>query len=292
MAEKNGHVTDSEPREERLMNPEVDIISMPRQELSIEKEIAAIEKNVQFYNRVKVVALKMTRAADWVDMGGPYLQDRGAESIAIAFGVDITEDPPRMEWAEDDKGRYYMFIAAGRAFSKKLGRFVEDVGVCSQRDKFFGKVGTEFKEMHDVDMPNIIRKAVTNLHNRLIKRVIGLMGVTWEDLAEAGIDRKLIQKVDYKEGGKKAEAAAKLSEDALKKRDDIWRMLMEIAVGDVAVAKSLLKTATTFKGDDGKERSVEDIARLTSERWILSLHKKIKAEYDSVMAKREKGEAA
>jgi len=290
---QNGKVTGGEAFDERTVSPEMALISIPERGISIEKELAEIEKNVDFFNRVKIIALKMTKPSDWVDLGGnPYLMDRGTENVAVAFGVDISDLQLKMEWAEDDKGRYYSFIASGKAYSKKLGRYVEDIGVCSQRDKFFGQVGGKFKEIADVDMANVRRKAVTNLYNRLIKRVIGLMGVTFADLEQAGIKKDALGKVEYRGGGQKAEAAANLSGDAKKKRDGIWSMLLEIAVGDEETARGLLSNISAFKDQDGKEHKLEDISRLTSEKWIASLYGKVKKEYDAVMAKRDAGQSA
>jgi len=291
--EKNGKITSGESLDERSVTEEMQIISIPERGFTVEKALAAVEKNVELFNKVKVIALKMTKASDWVDLGGnPYLMDRGTENVAIAFGVDVSEVRLTQEWNEDAKGRYYAYVASGKAYSKTLGRYVEDIGVCSQRDKFFGMIGGKFKEVPDVDMANVRRKAVTNLYNRLIKRVIGLMGVTFADLEAAGISLKAVAKVEYKGGAQKAEAAANLPDDAKKKRDDIWSMLMEIAVGDEDTAKSLLMTISSFKDKDGKEHKLEDISRLTSEKWIASLYGKVKKEYDSVMAKRESGEGA
>lgn len=285
-------VTGGEGLDERSVTSEMSLISIPERGISIEKELAAIEKNVEFFNKVKIIALKMTKPSDWVDLGGnPYLMDRGTENVAVAFGVDISDLRLSMEWAEDEKGRYYSFIAAGKAYSKKLGRYVEDIGVCSQRDKFFGMIGGKFKEVAEVDMANVRRKAVTNLYNRLIKRVIGLMGVTFADLEAAGISLKGVQKVNYKGGAQKAEAEANLPEDAKKKREAAWSMLLEIAVGDVTMAKGLLKSLSTWKDEEKKEHFVDDIARLTSEKWIYRIYEKVKKEHAAVMAKREKGQA-
>jgi hypothetical protein len=284
MANGMDKVTEGEGLEERAVSPELALINVPERGLSIEQELKQIEQNVAFFNRVKIIALKMTKPQDWVDMGGPYLMDRGAENVAIAFGVDISNLSLKQDWAEDSKGRYYTFIATGKAYAKKLGRYVEDIGVCSQRDKFFGMIGGQLKEIQEVDMANIRRKAVTNLYSRLIKRVIGLMGVTWEDLDAAGIKREDLQKVEYRSGGQKSEAAAALSTEAKKKRDEIWSMLLECAGGEELAAKGLLEQLSFFKSDDGKEHKLSDIKRLTSEKWIHSLHKNVKAHYDKAMA--------
>lgn len=268
-------VTEQEGLEERVVTPEMALISIPERGLSIEKELAEIEKNVAFFNKVKVIALKMTKPSDWVDMGGPYLMDRGAENVAIAFGVDISDLQLKQDWAEDSKGRYYTFIASGKAYAKKLGRYVEDIGVCSQRDKFFGMVNGQLKEIQEVDMANIRRKAVTNLYSRLIKRVIGLMGVTWDDLGQAGINREMLQKVEYRGGNQGGGPAGKapISAEHLARREKIWKKILEVSNGDEAAARSHLDRLASF-GD----KKVTDIAQVSSDKWIDALYGKVKKE--------------
>jgi hypothetical protein len=268
-------VTQAEGLEERVVTPELALINVPERGLSIEAELKAIEQNVEFFNKVKVIALKMTKAQDWVDMGGPYLMDRGAENVAIAFGVDISDLQLKQDWAEDSKGRYYTFVASGKAYAKKLGRYVEDIGVCSQRDKFFGMVNGQLKEIQEVDMANIRRKAVTNLYSRLIKRVIGLMGVTWDDLDKAGIKRTDLQKVEYRGGqqGGGPAAGPRISPESLAKLDKVWKKLLEMAQGDEKKARAELDRLASFK-----DKKVTDISQITSDAWANTLYGKVKGE--------------
>lgn len=270
-------VTGGESLDERSVTSEMSLISIPERGISIEKELAAIEKNVEFYNKVKVIALKLTKPSDWVDLGGnPYLMDRGTENIAVAFGVDISDVRLSMEWAEDAKGRYYSFIAAGKAYSKKLGRYVEDIGVCSQRDKFFGKIGDKFKEIEEVDMSNVRRKAVTNLYNRLIKRVIGLMGVTFDDLVQAGIKKEQLGKVEYRAGAQKA---ADLTPEGKDTKATLDQMLLRMANNDKAEVEKLIKKFSMWIDGEKKERFVTSTDKL-SEKWLASTYGKAKKEYE------------
>jgi len=297
--DENGKITGSEPVDERTISPEMSLISIPDRGVSIEKEIAEIEKNIEFFNRVKIVALKMTKISDWIDQGGsPYLMDRGAENVAIAFGVDISDVQLRMEWAEDGRGRYYTFIASGKAYAKKLARYVEDIGVCSQRDRFFGMLGGKFKEIDQVDMANIRRKAVTNLYSRLIKRVIGLMGVTFDDLKLAGMDVSKIQKVEYKGGAQKG--AEPMSGGAAEAKEKLIQMLNMMANGDKEAIANLLEKFSSWNEIEtlpdgqkkkGKLHSVRDISKL-SEKWLMSVYGKVKAEYEKTAAgpEREAGQ--
>jgi hypothetical protein len=287
MNEQNGKVTANESLDERTVTPEMALISIPERGISIEKELAAIEKNVEFYNRVKIIALKMTKPSDWVDLGGnPYLMDRGTENVAVAFGVDISDLQLRQEWAEDEKGRYYTFIASGKAYSKKLGRYVEDIGVCSQRDKFFGMIGGKFKEIAEVDMANVRRKAVTNLYNRLIKRVIGLMGVTFDDLGQAGIKKEQLGKVEYRGGAQRAE----ISPEGKDTKAKLWNILLMMANNDKVQAAKLLEKYSLWLDAEKKEHKANDINKM-SEKWINTTYGKAKTDYEkTVGGPREPGE--
>lgn len=260
-------------KENGEITPGMDLISVSEKTgklpVQVEKEIEIIEKNIELFNKIKVVAIKLTKPSDWViqDKDSPYLMDRGAENIAIAFGVDISGIQLKQEWAEDDDGRYYSYVATGTAYCKKLNRYIEDIGVCSQRDKFFGKIGREWKPVEQVDMANIRRKAVTNLYNRLIKRVIGLMNLTLDDLKSAGLEVAKVTKIEYGKGTKKAEA--KLTDKDLKRRDAIWDICMQMSAGDEAGAKMTLKEHSMFKTrDDGKEVFAETSTQLTTSKWI------------------------
>lgn len=291
MAEENGRkIVEGEPLDESTLSPELQVINLPAKGFDIERELAGIEKNIVLYNRIKQVALKLTKPSDWVNQGGsPYLMDRGAENVAIAFGVDISEVRLALEWAEDNKGRYYTYVASGKAYSKKLARYVEDMGVCSQRDRFFGWDSSTraWRPIEDVDMANIRRKAVTNLYNRLIKRVIGLMNVTFDDLKAAGIDPGQLGKVEYQAGRDRAEK--ELSEEGKDVRTKLGDMLMRMANNDKAAAAKLLEKYTAFKDDKGEERKATSLASM-SEKWLKSTYGKVKKDYEKTEGPREPGQ--
>jgi hypothetical protein len=276
-------VTNGEIKEDQVETPdnEMSLINVSaRGVMDIEKEIQKVEKQIEFFNRIKNVSLKLTKEQDWVfQQDSPYLMDRGTENIAIAWGIDISDVKLRQEWEEDDKGRYYTFIATGKAYSKKLGRYIEDIGVCSQRDKFFGWMKGEMKEIHDVDMANIRKKAVTNLYSRLIKRCIGLMNVTVDDLKEAGLDIKKIHGIKYNSGSQKAKA--RLSEKGKETQKKLGDMLLMMASEDKKVATELLKKYSSWKDDEGKEHYADSLSKM-SEKWINTVYGKVKEDFDKI----------
>jgi len=285
-------ITNGEIKEE-IQPVEMPIISVPERELTVEEEIERVEKNIELFNRIKIVSLKLTKEKDWVFQGAdretgeplaPYLMDRGAENIAIAWGIDVTGVQLRMEWAEDEKGKYYSFIATGKAYAKKLGRYVEDIGVCSQRDRFFGMVGGQLKEIEDIDMANIRRKAVTNLYNRLIKRAVGLMNITKEDLVAAGLDIKKIPVIEYK-----TSKAVNAQEKSLKQK--LEEMLIMMANNDKVTAAKLLEKYSAWKDANGRVYKASSLDAM-SERWLRATYGKAKKDFESISGKpmREPGE--
>jgi len=248
--------------------------------VTVEEAIARAEKAVEIYSRISQISLKMTKPADWVLQDGtPYLMESGAQKIANLWGIDISGKETSEEWQEDPKGKYYIFIVKGMAYSKKLNRVIEDEGTCSQRDKFFGMVGKELKPLESVDKTMIRKKAQTNLNNRLIKKMAGISGITIEDLKEAGIDVSKIPSFEYKKGVKKAEAT--LPQEAVKKRDEIWKMLIEMTAGNEEDAKGALKKYSAFTAKDGKEVWAETVEGMRNEKWIAIVHKRVKTDYEA-----------
>jgi hypothetical protein len=248
---------------------------------SIGDELIAIERGAEVYRRLKIIAIKMTKPTDWVVMGSaPYLLDRGAEVVAAPFGVDIEPGIKlRKEQRTDSRGVYDLWIAEGSAYSRRLGRRVTDIGTCSERDKFFAFNGKELKEVDEIDQANIMKKAVTNLHTRLITKVVGLRGMTLDDLKEAGVELGNLPKVQFAERGK----AAPLSDEAMSKVKAVWTLCLELAENDEANARTLLKTASGFQGKDPQGnavfRSVSDIKEFKSEKWVDSTFWKLRKMY-------------
>ena len=276
---KDEALTEGKHDEELVTRENGDFSLLHVPEMDLELAIKRAEQNVEIYNRIKMVSLQVTKPSDWVLQGGtvPYLMERGAQNIANMWGVNITTDEPKFHWVEDEKGKYYMYTVHGRAHARQLGRVIEDEGICTSRDKFFGRTSEGFKELSEVDLPNVRRKAMTNLYNRLIKRVTGLINVTLDDLKAAEFDIGAMATVTYRKGAEKA--TQRLSKDALETREKLWTLCLELAAGDETEASVILKLHSGFQGTrDGKpqEYFVTDIRDLKSEKWIASTYGKVK----------------
>lgn len=276
-------LNEKEERTQSMNENKMPLVNIGTDEIDVEQHIKVMGRSIEHYKQIKVLSLKLTKEADWVFQDKqPYLMDRGAEQIGIAWGVDIPARPgDKIEVEviekEDSKGKYKLYMAKGSAYSKKLDRTVSDIGTCSERDKFFTMAQGKPIELHKVDVTNLYKKAVTNLHNRLIKRVTGIINADLDDLKEAGLDVSKIAKIEYKKGQKKADS--RLSKEDLNKREEMYNLALEIAQGDEKRAQNIISDASKFtKGE--KEYKVTDVKQLRTSGWIKATHNKISKLYE------------
>lgn len=172
--------------------------------MPIKDALEIIETRQILFDKMLNVAIRSTGAGDWVDEGGkPYLQGTGAEKAARRFGIRIYDVEVEKEVHEDDGGKYYVYTVMGKA-SFSARDTIEAMGTCSSRDKFFGKKGGEYKPLQDVDLPNIKKKAYTNFTVNAVTRLLGLRGLTWEELAKFGITPKGKTTINYDKGANQA----------------------------------------------------------------------------------------
>lgn len=156
-----------------------------------------IERRSAMFERLLAVAVRATNANDWTDQGGkPYLQSSGAEKAARRFGVSIIDVIQEREDLTDDNGRYYVYTTTGKALLGK--ECIEAVGTSSSRDKFFGRQGGSLKPIQDVDIANIRKKSYTNFLGNAVRKLLGLNGLTWEQLERQGIKKGGVIKVAFK----------------------------------------------------------------------------------------------
>lgn len=154
--------------------------------------------------RLKEYGLKQTTNADWTDFGGnPFLEASGAEKIARALAISFIEPRIEREDFNDNKGQYYVYTCYGRAKLPGNYDIVDAIGTCSSRDDFFGKAKDKtWKDISDIDVTDIKKKAYTNCLGNAIRKLVGLNGLTWPELAKYQITTSGKSSVDFKKGEK------------------------------------------------------------------------------------------
>lgn len=221
-------------------------------ESDLEAALKVAERNELLARKIKTLALKQTNPKDWADMDGkPYLQASGAEKIARLFGISwrICEGYPQRDDQKDDKGSYYVYTYKGEF--EMCGKTIEVIGTCSQRDKFFGRKGGELKNESEIDVTNIIRKAMTNMEVNGITRMLGIRNLTWEELAEAGLNQDQSAQVNYKtKAGEAAEVEGTVQALTAKsgaKNGKAWKLY------NITVNNILMTTFDTKLGEAAAE---------------------------------------
>lgn len=261
----------------------VELISVSDNLEALDKAVQATSKMVETYKAIRLICLRLTNESDWSFQGdGIYLAETGAQKLGIAWGVDMTPEKIEREDFEDASGRYYVYTVYGTAFSRRLGRLVREIGTCSSRDDFFGKV-TEKKEdgsfekvwkpLDKVDVTDVKKKAMTNFMGRSIKRLLGLGNVTEDELVTAKLDPKKIEKVDYKKGKRTEEANA--SPELKRMRGEIDSIATFLSAGDAEAKAGYIRSASFFKSGE-KDMFQTEAAGFTSDRWASTTLGKIK----------------
>ena len=252
----------------REIETQVVVRRQAEEELAIplisDAQIERAERSVENVKKIVRIALRVTGEHDWFDMGGkPYLAESGCNKVAALFGISLEGRSVEQIEDEIDGKRVIRFVAKVRA---RFGNRTQDAeGVASSDDAFFGKKGGKVLPLAEVPLDNVRKKALTNAQNRALKKILGLQGLTWEDLGVAKIDRKKIGGVEYKTAKKAPPGRQGGGESSSRIR--LRGMLEELADATGTNPKELLRQFTTFTGQDGKEHSAETIDRM-SDGWI------------------------
>lgn len=251
--------------------------------------ISIAQRRLDTVKKIISIALKITTHRDWVNQNGnPYLVHSGAEKVARLFGISLSDIKTEKLWAEDTKGRYYIYKTTGKATLPGKFDSIEALGTCSQRDPFFGKAKGEFLETLEIDETNIMKASYSNFTVNAITHLLGLRNLTWEELKEVGIDKSKIQEIKYQSGSKKVQKTATAEE--VKKQKEIWDWLMQITAGADKLARERLKLETGFKSKDGEWVEGKTDPKYLTGKWLNITHRKIKEIFEKQFPQSEERE--
>ncbi len=192
-----GHVFDAE-----IVDGSHAVAVAPKQETQVDI-LRVIEKRNELLDKIKGFALKATHSGHWSAQGDkPYLGAAGSEVVARRCAVKIRSVRFKKVPSSDDKGEFYIYFYEG-VFSLPGGfDEVEAVGTCSSRDTFLGTETKAGRPLSEIDEGNIAKAAYSNLMVNGVQRLLGLRGMTWEQLAAFGIERGGVAKVEFASGAR------------------------------------------------------------------------------------------
>lgn len=193
-------MADEKPREQSESLPAAEPPVMVPPEISdelpsIEVVIRAVERRDQFVKAAVPIALRSTRASDWTSFGGtPWPMASAIEKIRMRFGISVRNLRYERYAGEDEQGRFVGYRCIGTFRIEGLADSIEAVGTASSRKMFWGlrtlEDGTrEARPLFEVNEENLMKHAYTNCLANGVIALVGLKGITWEDLERYGIEK-------------------------------------------------------------------------------------------------------
>lgn len=218
----------------------------------LEQALKKAQYRSALLEKLTKVALSRTGPQDWIDIDGtPYLMESGAAKIARQFGISFTDVRDEKTVAHDDKGEYYLWTVRGKVGFIGSGETIEAIGTCSSRDKFFSTAHGKDLPLSEIDEGTIRKAAWTNAFVNGVKRLLGLGGLTWDDLAQYGLKPSAERRV--KHTGREP-----LTDEQRQRARQIGEYLLAKHNGNKEAAANELKMLTTFSvTENGKKKTIQ-----------------------------------
>ena len=229
------------------------------------QKVDELEEQVVLYKRAKHAILKITDAGDWLDISGnPYLTDSGVHKVASISGVDFGIPETTPIEGKDDRGKWARFKTELSGIWTWSGRRIGEIGMSSTRDDFFAKAKGNDVPFDRIDLSSVEKKSVTNAQHRVLTKLLGLGGVSWEQLQDVGIERGK-GSVRSKGQERKQEGVGGWTEE----KNRLWGLILEIAHGDEKAAAERLLAAT--KSKKGGYKGTNDPKQLSDKQvqWLV-----------------------
>ncbi len=238
-------------------------------------DLAAFEAALPNVVRLRRVALSATTRGDWTNVGGqPYLGTAGCMKIAAIFGVSLTGT--RVKAVRDDAGGSDVIRYVARTTARFLGRRVEVEGVASSSESFFSRRRGKRLPLSEIDLSAVRKKAVTNAQIRAVKCILGLGGITWEEVRAAGVTKDGVAAVDFGRRGEQETPSARPPAGAVTKRQPrrldparrrLYNILLELGTHQQVRFDESLRHYSRRRGADGNSQYAERINDL-DDAWL------------------------
>jgi len=120
-------------------------------------------------------------------------------SLGLVYKMKLVDVKIEREDREDEKGKYYIYVASGRLIFGDGEVYVE--GTASTRNKFFWMAKGKTKELHEINERDVRKAALTELYKECAAWLLGGRAFPIEMLKRLGVKVNLIPKVSFSQGG-------------------------------------------------------------------------------------------
>lgn len=249
----------------------------PQTREDMEAMLKRADLAIEFQNRIKTAALRLTNENDWCHLGKKFfLENTGAKKMMQAFGVACHPDgPATTERFKDDKGEYIVVTVPMRAVWH--GAEVSEVGMCSTRDKLLGKTGGGWRPLSEVSIVNVTLKAQTSAIRRAVTSVLAL-NPSEQDMVDAGLNLDKIKEERGVSYGKGVQGGSTDSKALTARKAEVGRKMIEM-YGDKERAGEALERMTSFKNKEGKDVKGKTSLNRVSEKQFGYVETDVNKEY-------------
>jgi hypothetical protein len=201
--------TDETPEIEGGEAGELTILEPKDQAILWEQVAANAEKMFEAKKKIWRLILNIAKPGDWMVFASKEKRKAsigyaGALRIASMIGISFVDWSKEKETGRDDKGEWYRYDMECTAV---LGnRKVRVYGRAGSRDKFFGTVGGEFKELYQINEGDVRMAAWHNSQKEGVRALLGLHAIPPEELEAAGVKLENASSYAFKSKDEKAEA--------------------------------------------------------------------------------------
>jgi len=238
-----------------------------------------VERRNKAIDEITRMALKKLVPTDFHDFDGkPFLQGTGAQRLIKYFGISVTNinriPSHGYEHAEGDTAN--RLRVTFRALFTLGSMTVEGEGVRDTHNKFFGKTQGAFKDIENIELPDLDRAAKTAMYRDGVATLLGLKSMSWAYLKELGFTPDQTTGHTYGKGTKGGDMAGG-DKDTKDLKTQIVNMIYEMAGQDANKSEDMLEQFTAWKekGISG----VRSSSKLTVKQTPV-IYGKVKAEYE------------
>jgi len=156
------------------------------------EEVGKAEKRLEALAKQRMLVLKLTRPYDWVNFGGrAYLTAYGAERLMLLFNISYKIGEPEIKYDQD--GHFTVIFRGTFTWGDKT---IEEIGIRSSKDPFFSKAKGQDIPPHQIRLSDVMKAARSNLIARGVSTLLGLRGLTVQDVTKmvGTIDQQVLFK--------------------------------------------------------------------------------------------------
>jgi hypothetical protein len=156
------------------------------------EEVGKAEKRLEALAKQRMLILKLTRPYDWVNFQGrAYLTAYGAERLMLLFNISYKIGEPEIQYHDD--GHFTVIFRGTFTWGEKT---IEEIGIRSSKDPFFSKAKGQDIPPHQIRLSDVMKAARSNLIARGVSTLLGLRGLTVQDVTKmvGTIDQQVLFK--------------------------------------------------------------------------------------------------